>query len=518
MTEEKIQKIVKDIISLDTNFQGREKEIKNIVLKLLESQPEVRIDDNFIYNLRLKLLEKAEKMETANLGFAGLWLYLKNLKRVVLAGSALTLLAVFGISVYLAGNLGKVTLETSGDQAISRVRENAFGSLATILESSSDTESRQSSLSLSQPSPLALSGGGGAETATDVAEGKGIAIMPEFVNYKYVYRGGEFQAPDSKMSVYKRTAGDAAQTIFSDILSKFNFDSLDLVKFGQAKVDNISLSEDRDFGYAINIDLKNGSLSIYKNWEKWPNQGWSDCEGKGEVCTMAVRTSIISITDAFLKNYGIDASSFGKGKVQDYGRRLYSAVAEKPSSSDTAVEIMPYFSEEIQVVYPLLIEGKPVHDQSGNEQGLTLSVDIRHKKVASLYNLTSRNFDSSLYEAETDVSKIISIAEKGGWYGGYYYGYPEAEKTVEISLGKPFLGLVSTWKYDEGSGYEIFIPAFFFPVSQPKDVSYFYQKNIVVPLVKEAFDSINNPKPLPLPGTLPTSELPPLQKPSETKR
>src|SRR3989344_1403985 len=94
--EEKIQKIVKDIISLDANFQGREKEIKNIVLKLLESQPEVKIDDNFIYNLRLKLLEKAEKMETANLGFAGLWLYLKNLKRVVLAGSALTLLAVFG--------------------------------------------------------------------------------------------------------------------------------------------------------------------------------------------------------------------------------------------------------------------------------------------------------------------------------------------------------------------------------------------------------------------------------------
>ena len=148
------------------------------------------------------------------------------------------------------------------------------------------------------------------------------------------------------------------------------------------------------------------------------------------------------------------------------------------------------------MLYPLKINNQIVYNEGGNKEGLNLAIHIKYKKVYSLHNLTSQNYQSSMYKTETDINKILDIARRGG---RNVYTYQNNQKVIEVKIGTPTLSYVKIWQYNNNQNDELLVPAFIFPILEKPAVNYFYKDNIIVPLISDMLDSDNNPRVMPMP-------------------
>lgn len=199
---------------------------------------------------------------------------------------------------------------------------------------------------------------------------------------------------------------------------------------------------------------------------------------------------IIAIANKFLEDYGINLSAYGQPTINAYWRTEFERATDKSTV---------WIPEDVQVVFPTVIDGQQVYDGSGYASGVSVNVNVKFNKVSGFYSLRSDNFESSAYDLETDKDRIIKAVERGGQYPIYYAGFAEngqvandSEQVVE--LGTPEKVLMNYWKYDEknGQSYELFVPALKFPVTKvPENAMYFNQQAIVVPLVKDILDAID---------------------------
>ncbi|UCG35510.1 MAG: hypothetical protein JSW17_01545, partial [Candidatus Omnitrophota bacterium] len=265
------------------------------------------------------------------------------------------------------------------------------------------------------------------------------------------------------------------------ILTNINLDIIDLNRFRNMKLGTLQILEDRDYGDSIYIDPGQNNISINMNWEKWP---------MSEVRTLTQAEvpsdqELISIADSFIREYGINMDMYGPGEVVS---REVMIAAEEVSEA--------YIPENYSVVYPLMLDGKTASDQSGRKAGISVEVNIRHKKVVYTGNISISGFESSKYNIETDEEKIIATAEKGGIYR--FYDYPDATETIELELGTPTLQLVRIWQRSQTKvgGEEMYVPSFVFPIIGGRSQDYFYRQNVIVPLVGEMYTDSVEPMPL----------------------
>ena len=141
----------------------------------------------------------------------------------------------------------------------------------------------------------------------------------------------------------------------------------------------------------------------------------------------------------------------------------------------------PFISDQYTVTYPLVIEGKDIYNEYGGLKGLSLTVDIRTKKVVGMYGLEKENRISSIYTNMTDTETMNKIIKHGGRYETRPY---DGQKTVEVVLGEPTIQYVyamGEWK--DGKADEYYIPAYVFKV--PTQDTMFGPTIIAVPLVKD---------------------------------
>lgn len=319
----------------------------------------------------------------------------------------------------------------------------------------------------------------------------------EIFEYNYIYVGEDFNLLPEEVNVYRRNEVDLSSQ-FTDLFSGKRVSFLDFKKFRNISINNLTINEDRDYGYSIHLGLKDGNFSLYKNWEKWPSID-KLCRGYDYGCYESYRLTIndflsdeeiINITDNFLKEYGIPLGNYGSGEVQKYWMRDYVLSQDKASF---------YLPDSISVVYPLKIEGAEVYEDSGEKTGLMVEVDMREKRVSGVYNLFHQYYESSSYSTERDRASILKIVKNGGLYPwNAYYRDSVSVKTIDVQIGTPSIGIFRTWQYDESAmkGYEIYVPAYIFPVISESEPSHFYKKNIVVPAVRDFF---NNERVYPLP-------------------
>jgi hypothetical protein len=244
----------------------------------------------------------------------------------------------------------------------------------------------------------------------------------------------------------------------------------------------------------ISINPQEGMISIYQNWQTWPQPG-DQCSGNQECYEkLQIRKEdvpkdeiLIKVADKFIKERGIDISYCGSPEVDQNWKQYNSE----------------YIGDTVSVVYPLLINGEKVYEESGQAYGLYVGVNIREQKVASIWNYTSQDYLSSEYEAETNFSRIIKFAEQGGRYRRYWNA--EGEEIKEIKLGTPEIAYVKIWQYINQENNELLVPAMVFPIIEGPDG--FYMRNVIVPLAKELLDeaeqqSNNEPDVRPMPGIL----------------
>ncbi|MFH1427180.1 MAG: hypothetical protein ABIG60_01470 [Patescibacteria group bacterium] len=508
-----IQNILNDLYQHDPELKKEEKYLIKIINNLIKTRPDTKFDENFARQLRAQLMTKAEKLkENKNASFK-FWpmLNLNFMKNLTYAAAGLTVIALLIVSTFIYFNQGEQIKLAYDKMTISQVNNNAFGSLKSTSQDQAGAVNQEATLDAKATGR----GGGGGYAAS---EGSSIGMpAPDFTYYKYVYKGDPINITDNEMPVYKKIIDKSSAKSLVSNFDRVDFGLFNLGKFSNTELQNFSIVEDRDYGYILYFSLSENLISIFPNWEKWPRPE-SACRDEKcfeqyrlDISDVPADENIITMADGFIKDYGINTANYGEPQINKQWLRVYESTPDKS---------MAYVPETIMVVYPLIIDGQTVYDESGNVSGFQVEVNIKYNKVSSVYGLSSSSYQSSNYQTETDNEKIINLAEQGGlnrlWYN------PEASKTVDLELGTPTLSLIRYWHYNQekNTNSEIFIPALIFPINNlPEQTPYFYQTAVVVPLIKEIIEErFNNDGgiyPMPLLEEKPISSINPVETTDE---
>ena len=503
--EKNIEKILQDIYELDASFREHEDKLRAIIKELIKARPDTKFDEEFARELRIEVMRRAAILKQEAIAVkSGIFSQFRwaNKFAYALGGAAIALVLAIPIMNLFNQDIqpvneGKLAVDiTSG---ITRVEEQAWGSLSS-----------ENTAAFSEAVATKGLGGGGSITSmpapvqTDAGITEARAIAPEYYNFDYQYVGEELNLDQAERAVFKRVKDSLDGSSLVSLLRNMDFSLVDIGKFKNAEIDNLNINEDRDFGLALNINLAENSINIFKNWQKWPqvNAGCSDqaCWERNRLTINDIPKDekLIALADEFIKDYRIDISNYGEAFVYDHWRRQYEQAEDK-------AEV--WIPDEVTVIYPLVIDGQTIYDEGGNPTGLSVSIDIRNNRAAGAHSIAPQVYESSAYQAETDAAKIIALAEQGGRQRVYV---PEGGKTMTIELGTPTLGLMKYWQYDNIKQLtnELYVPALIFPVkNRPEQTAYYYSDNIIIPLVKEILDIYNQDGPVgPMPRPMPLLE------------
>lgn len=477
--------VLEELYAAEPELRNQDASLRRLAEELLASRPEAPVDERFVVRLREEIRARAPRR--AGNPFINFFTMPTN-KYLVPGLAALALVAV-GVaslsslkptSVYVPQ-----TVDVAHAPTFTRVAANSFGALAGD-GSGAGAESAGGGMGISAASPGPnASFGRTAASDSSISPAVDMKMMPPDWTptvYRHTYKGEAIEGLQAQVDVYRRERVSGAAAPISALLGH-DLGLLDLAKAKNGSVQSFSIAEDRENGYIITVSPEEGSVSIYENYQTWtyPERNCAD-----EACFAAARlkesdmiadADAIRIADAFLAEYGVAREGYGQPVVRDSWKVMRDRVADAS---------MFWYPENVTVVYPELIDGKPVHDESGQPTGMTVSVNVRHKRASSLSNLMLRSFQVSGYAGETDAAALVAVAEKGGVNGGW--GEPEGAKVVDVELGTPTLAHVRTWQWKDGKGLELTVPSLVFPVlNAPQDYG---RTSVTVPLAKELLQSV----------------------------
>ena len=526
--KEKIDRIINDIVKLDPELEKAKKDLYKFVEKFINNLPNPEMDDDFESKLKSVLINKINDMKKEK--EKNVVVFERNVFFKKLAYSLGAILIAAVIIIPTAQHLKNSSVSGPEDSTliITRLSDNAFGDnfyQESANEMSSPEDTRSDSVSLTIGSEASetyyvdggagaglkpndgamILGMGSADSRNDITTSD-VSIMPifDYPSFEFVYVGDDLSsiiADTEKLDVYKRSQFNNNHASLLKSITSIGTDLMDLSKFNnsQTRVSNFSLNEERDFGYIVNYNSQNGNLSMYQNWQKWPqpfaNCYDANCYGANELRYSDILSNekSIEIAEKFMKDYNINRSIYGEAKI---AYDFFTAYEESDDKSNI------YIPEETTVIFPYIIDGNEVVDEGGSAYGLTISVSSRHSKVTSMHNLLPNNYQVSAYNIVRDANRIKEIAEQGGLN---YYRDNNSEKVITVSLGTPTMVLSRHHIYDsrKGQGEEIYVPALSFPVIELSEPTNFYSRsNIVIPLISELIDNnqgYGKPEILPMP-------------------
>lgn len=490
------QEILTELYQNDPDLKKYEKQLINLMDELIKSKPDVSLDESFRQQLKVQLLSKTNTIKTTkklNDKYMFKFSFLKFARSFsyVAVGVAVMALAISS-SFYLISPKFRVAgtkLALNSQFNLVEVSDRAFGvlqpqnsGLPAGVEGLGAGGMGEGSLAVrSETVPEAVATGDKVATSVEPGFGGGGMIMPAPVYISYVYKGEPLELNQDKVGVLKRVKNSASASQLGSLLTGVDFGLMDLGKFTNIQLQNLNFVEDREFGYSIYANLYDSSISVSENYPKWPNP-MSQCQD--DACYRSFQLSIndmlsdqeiIALANKFISDYGINTSSYGEPIVNNDWRVWYERAENKQDV---------YIPEVVSVVYPQILQGKEVYDESGNKTGLYVNVNIRFKKATGVWNLFAQNYQSSLYDAETDVDTILKYAERGGLYS---WQWEDAPNRVEVGLGTPIISYIRMWNFKPGAseGDELYIPALVFPIlDKPAEVDV-YKKAVVVPLAKD---------------------------------
>jgi hypothetical protein len=495
MQKDELMAVLNDLYNWNPKLKDKEEEIIKLINLMVEVKPDTKFDSSFANSLKKDLLSHRiliEEETSLNSFSNNILNNLKNMNKkfYVLGGSLATLGIVALVFIFNSLPTENKTVFTgmvkNNDLEAQFVKSapNSFGSLASLSSTGTNSLTSQSGgatemlatdsrVAVSAVAPVVGLGGGDAVSSK--------MIMP-MRSYQYVYKGESLELAETSANIYRRLKGDGRLSSSLDsLINTKAFGQINLSSFSNLKTSNISLLEDKPLGLSINIDFNEETIYIGENWLKWQSDR-NNC-GDNQACWDSYRLKIdqvpadedlIAKTNKFLEDKGINLDHYDAPIADNQWRLNYETSTDKTNY---------YIPEYANVVYPLKIEDQIVYDQSGNLEGLRVSVNLLHNAVSGVSNLTSYRFETSAYDLETDSARIISLAEKGGYGSGFYYLNEAQDKTV-LELGTPTKSLIRFWRYANNTNEELFIPALIFPIiNTPSD--YYGSRYITVPLAQE---------------------------------
>lgn len=485
-----VHSLVEELLELEPSLRGRREEVARVVQELLDSRMGTRwrpaFQQELLAVLRMQMGVAGKEAPHSSFFFP----IFRMDSRFFFAGGGAVLGALL---VFLT--LGEPWAPAPGspqpkelalEETVTPVAPHAFGSLAAKDAGGAgagDAEMRMQA------------GGGGGGVAME-----SMMVPPgEYTQTRYVFEG-DIPLPEGDLQVYRRIRPDA-NVPAGDALRGFASGMLDWSSFGPLRLQNVNVTEQGNDAYSFFVDYLEGSLSVNRMFapESRPEFQCKDPECYERVrlreSDMLSDEEVIRIARAFIDASGIDASAYGEPVVPDDWRQWLKQSPDKTSF---------YFPEQVNVVFPLLLDGKPVYEEYGNPFGLTVGVDVRTKSAASLYNHFVQRYEQSAYAPVTDASRVRDLIDRGGMY---MWRDPSA-KLVDAKLGAPQEALMRMvqWDPDYTKNKELYVPALVFPVESWPEGTYDYRKYIVVPLADELLNMQDGGMPRPMPFVEPAAE------------
>lgn len=477
-----IKTFLTELYEIDPDLKEHEADLIPLIEKLLSEDPAQAPDEAFVQRLRMQLQEHASHLSYSSMKTS-------NWTNFFYALSGAITVAVLLPVAYLGFQQGSEDTATPlfGYQ-VEEEGKRAFGDLAGVNANSQGMGGGERTQSGggggAVPSPaLSAIGGGGIANDTDAK----MMIYPA-IQYDYSYTG-EYPELASSVDVLRRIP-DAKRIPLSTISSKLNLGTIDLNSFSGMDIDSVSFNQNTAFGYQIYVSMRDATASINANWEKWPQ---SKCET--EACFRAEQVTVaqipaddvlIGIAKAFASEHGIDLSTYGEPEVDAVWKRDYERAA------DTSLAYVP---DVQRVTFPFLVDGKPTYDQSGQKNGISIGVNVKHKKVSDVWGIMDRTYQKSSYDGVTETATITEHLSK---MNSHFNDLPPGDvKKVKIILDTPQVGYAMYYRWADNQNQELLVPSLIFPVKEAQGATDgYYPSTVVVPLAKEMLTEMNKQPPV----------------------
>ncbi len=508
-------------ILTELDLDPRDLKMRSVITQILAQKPDVQIDKKFIASLREDLAARAQAFENTDSNKFTINFFSTTMNKI-LTSALIVMVVLAGGGVWYIQQTDKPLFKTklgnsvaeqvlSGKYSVNEAAAESFGDLSKFSIITSEQANNLKPVTQTSSQDSGFGGGVAVAKTTELSTaGSGVTDekmiapgepYPESKQYNFKYDGGSLPKIENEIGVLKRIKPVQPAGIVSKVISFLSFGLIDLTKLTNPTMSYITFAEDKEFGYETGVDLVQGTVYIGKNWTKWP-QDMYNCSEVACVNPQNLKPSdipkdeeLIAVTEQFLAEYGISKEGYGSPVVNNQWRIQYDNV----SSAERATFWVP---DQAQIIYPLILSGQEVVDESGNQYGLNVNVDVRTKKVFSIYELTSKQFERSNYKSVTDEKRILKVAENGGFRNAMFLE-PNV-KTVQLKLGTPTIQMVKMW-YSNGNNYnnsaELFVPSLVFPIKNWKENNY-WRPNVIVPLVSDILDSDDGggitPMPMPV--------------------
>jgi hypothetical protein len=491
---ETIRTILEELYALEPELKAREAELAHLIFKLIQLRPDIKPSPSFVWELKLKLAQKEKELMSKNSqpvssldAITKIFSFLRQ--PYILTGAAIAIFALVLVSS-LPGALRRIGQQPGQFTAgVVRLQPGAFGSLSAATgtavtslggarpESATSHQAPASAARVFAKQSVAAGLGGGAVID------RPIMYQP----YSYRYTGEPMTDLPAQVEVLRRIK-NIGLPINDAFLKSFALGNLKLDSFSSANLSQVTLVEDKEFGYTVSVDFLEGAVNIFENWRRWPNP-YNDC--RDDACYQSLRIDInsipadetlIAMANAWLTEHGISMENYGKPYIQDEWRVYYEQTPNKAQA---------YVPDVITIIYPLQVNGQPVYEFGGTPAGLSVNFNVRYSRVSGVWNLISQRYEASAYTAETDFNTLLkyATASQSNYPVPLMYAAPGPNGeagAVELELGTPTAGYLRYWNYANNENQELFLPALVFPILNPPSATYSYlPKQVVVPLVKE---------------------------------
>lgn len=475
----KIDTILHDLYKIDPQFKKHEAELRKIVSVLLKSEPNTAFDASFARKLRNELLTQFKRETIQNDAYIrSPYFSFSNLFISVRTWAPLALIILLLPFSYKGAHdllVSKKAVPFSVQQEIDDKGAEAFGTLSVPAVAKNNKvpllpELTPTPTSATLPLQSEPTSQGGENTVAPMAatltgprveKAATFQVTPAAPFASYVYKGDILTLQDATGKVYKRALNDDSSNSLSSIVQSFSINAVDLDEFKNLKPRTLELAENGPLAYVINVDFVQGLININPDWSKW--NALNNASGE---YTIPDDTTLIKISDQFLKDHGVNMSLYAKPVVMHTDT---TEVGDKVTAADA-----------ITVIYPITIDGLTVYDENAEPYGLNVTVNIKAQKVASVINLTSQKYESASYELLTDFNAVLREATSTP-------SETTTTHSVTFSLSTPQRVLMKIWKPDaSGNSTEIYVPAFLFKTVNEQATSTATHP-VIVPLTKQAF-------------------------------
>ncbi|MEX0931183.1 MAG: hypothetical protein WDZ88_00370 [Candidatus Paceibacterota bacterium] len=491
--------ILQELYDIDPTLKDKEKELRKIVLTLIEMKPDTKFDHSFA----LKLKEELSKQPMGSSQPSFLSFFANISKPKVFIPVALIVLFValpivkdkeqsfFALSVIDTKPGAFGTFSEKSEATSDSARSSLYGASEVTMEGAPEVTGAQEDTSYVANEKGVSAGAGGGNIGTmSMPDSRMIMPYPPsvIIVHEFEYVGDEVALSKETGFVYRRIAKRTDASKLLAPLTSFDLGYVNLSSFSNVKLRTLSLYEDKRLGYEIMANFEEGALYIGPNWSKWNTPG----EELKPITSQMSKEDAVRIANSFLKEYKIDSSLFGDPVLRN--DEMWDSVMLSPEGGTTESSPADWLPDSTTLVYPLTISDVPVFDGGGNPFGMNIQVNVRHKKVSNVDNLYAQSYERSEYPLITEWSTVlakITDRSNSSWY-------PDSEdikkEVLTIQLGTPEHVLLHTWVYNEndGTNNELLVPALIFPVVVDPASSYsFHSEYVVVPLVEGIGDSVH---------------------------